>query len=190
MRLLEEKELNCQLGRKENCPGDGHLGVYGTDPRMPVPTQRPAAGDVTRPGHQRPAGDDAHSAQNDGESPADDCGYKVPLCPVEQLCDRATGLALSVICAPEIISALNRRLREGSLSHNQYRQAKLRLSAEVADATIVNVVPAVVADAIKILETNAVRAMDALHVASALQWNAELFVSSDDRQVRAATRRW
>ena len=29
---------------------------------------------------------------------------------------------------------------------------------------------------------------DALHVACALEWGAELFVSSDKRQVRAATR--
>ena len=105
---------------------------------------------------------------------------------VEQLCGEASALALSVLCVPEIISALNRHVREGSLSRNQYREAKACLSAEVADATIVNLVPAVVADAIRVLETNAVRAMDALHVACALQWNAELFVSSDERQLSAA----
>jgi predicted nucleic acid-binding protein len=105
---------------------------------------------------------------------------------VEQLCDEATALALSVICVPEIVSALNRRVREGSLSRIQYREAKACLAAEVADATIVNLVPSVVADAISILETNAVRAMDALHLACALQWNAELFVSSDERQLSAA----
>ena len=107
---------------------------------------------------------------------------------VEELCAKATALALCVICAPEIISALNRRLREGSLSRSQYQHAKTRLTAEVADATIVNLVPAVVAEAIRILETDAVRAMDALHVACALQWQAELFVSSDDRQLGAAKR--
>jgi len=31
-----------------------------------------------------------------------------------------------------------------------------------------------------------VRAMDALHVACAIQWGAELFVSADERQVAAA----
>lgn len=105
---------------------------------------------------------------------------------VEQLCGKATALALSVICVPEIISALNRRVREGSLSRSQYREVKACLSAEVADATIVNLVPDVVADAISVLEANPVRAMDALHVACALQWNAELFVSSDERQLSAA----
>lgn len=105
---------------------------------------------------------------------------------VEQLCGAATALALSVLCVPEIVSALNRRVREGSLSQNQYREVTARLSTEVADTTIVNLVPGVVADAVRILETNAVRAMDALHVACALQWNAELFVSSDERQLSAA----
>ncbi len=105
---------------------------------------------------------------------------------VEQLCGEATALALSVICVPEIISALNRRVREGSLSQNQYQEAKACLSAAVADAAIVNPVPAVVADSIRVLETNAVRAMDALHIACAIQWDAELFVTSDERQLSAA----
>ena len=105
---------------------------------------------------------------------------------VERLCGKATALALSVICVPEIVSALSRRVREGALSRPQYQEAKARLSAEVAHATVVNLVPDVIADAIRVLETNAVRAMDALHVACALRWNAELFVSSDERQLTAA----
>ena len=105
---------------------------------------------------------------------------------VEQLCKEAAAVALSVICVPEIISALNRRLREGSLSRSQYREVKSRLSIEVADAIIINLVPAVIADAIHVLETNVIRAMDALHIACALQWNAALFISSDERQLSAA----
>lgn len=105
---------------------------------------------------------------------------------VEQLCTDATSLGVSILCAPEIISALNRLVREGTLSPSQYREAKTCLSSEIADATIVNLVPDVIAEAIKILETNAVRAMDALHVACAIKWNAEIFVSSDDRQLSAA----
>lgn len=105
---------------------------------------------------------------------------------VEHLCSQATELAISVICVPEIVSALNRRMREGALTKTQYRTAKSRLSAEVADATVINLVPEVIADAVRVLESNTVRAMDALHVACALQWNAALFVSSDERQLSAA----
>jgi len=105
---------------------------------------------------------------------------------VEELCEKATELALSVICVPEIISALNRRLREGALSQQQYQEAKVRLSAEVAETTVVNLVPAVIGDATRILEKNPVRAMDALHIACAMRWHADLFVSSDERQLSAA----
>lgn len=105
---------------------------------------------------------------------------------VEQLCGDATELGLSVICVPEIISALDRRVREGALTRTQYRTAKSCLLTEAADATIIYVIPEVVADAIRVLETSVVRAMDALHIGCALQWNAELFVSSDVQQLRAA----
>ncbi len=107
---------------------------------------------------------------------------------VERLCGEATELALSVICIPEIISAFNRRVREGNLSPGQYREVKARLAADVIDADIINLVPEVVADAIGLMEGNALRAMDALHVACAIQWNADLFVSSDERQLSAARR--
>ena len=105
---------------------------------------------------------------------------------VEQLCSEATELAVSVICVPEIISAMNRRVRERSLSRTGYRTVKSCLLTEVADATVVYVIPDVIADAIRVLETNTIRAMDALPIACALQWSAELFVSSDARQLRAA----
>ena len=37
-----------------------------------------------------------------------------------------------------------------------------------------------------LLEHNVLRAMDALHVACALEWQAELFVTADKRQLKAA----
>ncbi len=105
---------------------------------------------------------------------------------VERLCEQATELGLAVLCVPEIVSALNRRVREGSVSRDQYREAKARLASEVAGASIVNLLPDVIADAIGLLEATPLRALDALHVACALQWRADLFVSSDGRQLGAA----
>ncbi len=105
---------------------------------------------------------------------------------VERLCEQATELGLAVLCVPEIVSALNRRVREGSVSRDQYLEAKARLASEVAGATIVNLLPDVIADAIARLETTQLRALDALHVACALQWRADLFVSSDGRRLDAA----
>ena len=107
---------------------------------------------------------------------------------VDGICRGATTLALSVLCVPEIISALNRRLREGSLSRQGYLSAKSHLSEDVADVVVVNLTPAVVSRATFLLETNILRAMDALHIACALEWGAELFVSADARQIRAAKR--
>jgi uncharacterized protein len=105
---------------------------------------------------------------------------------VDGICMEATELALSVICIPEVFSALNRRLRERKLTQPQYCEAKKRLSAEVEDAVIINLTPPVIALCVTILEGNALRAMDALHIACAVEWDAELFVSADEMQVAAA----
>lgn len=95
-------------------------------------------------------------------------------------------MAVSVICVPEILSALNRRLRERFLSPREYRAAKRHLLADIQDAVIINLTPEVMASATRVLEKNPVRAMDALHVACAEAWGAEVFVSADVRQLAAA----
>ena len=107
---------------------------------------------------------------------------------VEDACAQATELALSVICVPEIASALNRRKRERCLSEHQYSEAKLSLLDDVRDANIINITASVVGSALKVLETSPVRAMDALHIACALEWGTEIFVSSDKKQLAAARR--
>jgi uncharacterized protein len=107
---------------------------------------------------------------------------------VDAICAGATELALSVVCIPEIISALNRRVREGSLSPEQYVEAKTRFSEDVKDAAIVNLTSPVLSRCTTILEQSPVRAVDALHVACAAAWEAELFVSADKRQLSAANK--
>jgi predicted nucleic acid-binding protein len=107
---------------------------------------------------------------------------------VEDTCAQASELGLSVICVPEIISALNRLRRERSLTSNQYAEAKQRLLDDVRDADIINLAVPVVGSAIGVLEKSPVRAMDALHIACALEWGAQLFVSSDKKQLSAARR--
>ena len=105
---------------------------------------------------------------------------------VDDICYQATQVCLCVICVPEIISALNRRLREKSLSHQDYLTIKKHLSDDVRDAVIVNLTTEVIRTSTQILESSPLRAMDALHVACALVWNTELFVSSDKQQLSAA----
>ena len=107
---------------------------------------------------------------------------------VEETCAQASELGLSVICVPEIISALNRLRRERSLTATQYVEAKQRLLDDVRDADIINLAVPVIGSAIGVLEESPVRAMDALHIACALEWGAQLFVSSDKKQLGAARR--
>ena len=105
---------------------------------------------------------------------------------LDRLLQRASELALCVILVPEIVSGLNRRLRERALAVTEYRKAKRQLLDDVRDATVLQVTPAVVSRSLKLLESNVLRATDALHVACALEWKADLFVTSDRRQLDAA----
>lgn len=107
---------------------------------------------------------------------------------VEKICAEATDLGLSVLCVPEIVSALNRRRRERALTQSQYDTAKRRLIEDVRDADIIDLTPSVVGSSLAVLEASRVRTLDALHIACALEWEAELFVSSDRRQLAAAKR--
>ena len=105
---------------------------------------------------------------------------------VDALCQQTTDLALGILCVPETISALNRRVREGRLTPQQYAQAKEHLSQDIRDAEIVNPTPQVVSTCTRVLEASPVRAADALHIACAVEWGSELFVSADKRQLAAA----
>ena len=105
---------------------------------------------------------------------------------LERFFKDAAELAFSVILVPEIISGLNRRLREQILTVADYRAAKKQLMDDVSDATVLQITPSVVARSVKLLENNALRAMDSLHVACALEWRADLFITSDRKQFKAA----
>jgi predicted nucleic acid-binding protein len=105
---------------------------------------------------------------------------------VDSICQEATEVALSVLCVPEILSALNRRVREGILTSREYEEAKQYLSQDIRDVVIINLIPQVISTCTKILEASPVRAADALQLACALGWETELFVSADRRQISAA----
>jgi len=107
---------------------------------------------------------------------------------IESVCARASQLGLSVICVPEVISALNRRRRERSVTKCQYAEAKRHLLDDIRDADIISLTVPVVSSAIAVLEKSPIRAMDALHIACAIEWGAHVFVSSDKKQLKAARR--
>ena len=101
-------------------------------------------------------------------------------------CERASELALSVIAVPELISAFCRLQREGRLTDAQYQEIKRALMTDIADALICDTTPQVIQHAVKALENYTLRGMDAIHLGAALAWTAEVFISADARQCRAA----
>ena len=105
---------------------------------------------------------------------------------LERFLEDASELAFSVILVPEIISSLNRRLREHILTIADYRAIKKQLMDDIGDATALQITPSVISRSVKLLEKNALRALDSLHVACALEWRADLFITSDRRQFIAA----
>ena len=105
---------------------------------------------------------------------------------VEALCAETSSLGVSVICVPEIVSALTRLRREKRLTPSQYEKAKEALFEDVRDVDVVDLTVSVIGSSIQVVESSVVRAMDALHVACAMEWGCELFVSSDVRQLKAA----
>ena len=104
----------------------------------------------------------------------------------DELLQRTTNLAVSVLCLPEIVSALCRRRRERVLKPAEYAAAKNALDVDLADAAIVQIVDEVLLGAIRLLETHPLRSSDAIQISSALAWQADVFVSADARQCSAA----
>jgi predicted nucleic acid-binding protein len=105
---------------------------------------------------------------------------------VQAILSSASALAVSVICIPEIVSALCRRRRERKVSIQEYQKAKASLLSDIDDATVIGMTEEVIAQAVALLEQFPLRSADALHVASASEWSTDLFVSADDRQCAAA----
>lgn len=105
---------------------------------------------------------------------------------VEQILLSATSLGLSVLCLPEIISALSLRRRERRLTASQYGSAKRALLQDVGDSSIINLTDKVVARATELLEPWPLRSSDSIQVASAAEWATDVFISADERQCAAA----
>jgi predicted nucleic acid-binding protein len=104
----------------------------------------------------------------------------------DDITQRSSAIGLSIICFPEIISALNRKLRSEFITEEIYLDLKSDILEDIEDADIINLTPNVLKKTTELLEENILRSLDAIHIACALEWQSELFVSSDERQVTAA----
>ncbi|EQD80779.1 hypothetical protein B1A_00527 [mine drainage metagenome] len=105
---------------------------------------------------------------------------------VVELCQQADSLIVSIICLPELISTVSRLLREKKITKAGYRKLKGDAMMDLEDINICQITPDVLSSVISLLETNPLRAMDALHVACAVVVETDIFVSADHRQLAAA----
>jgi uncharacterized protein len=101
-------------------------------------------------------------------------------------CNRADELAVASITVPEIVSALNRLVRENKLTKDQYLKAKDDLVLDLVDVAICDLDAQVTSRAIQCLERSVLRAMDAIHIACAMTLSADCFLTADKRQHEAA----
>lgn len=102
-------------------------------------------------------------------------------------------LVSSVILPVELYSAFVRRTREGSLATVALPRLFTRVGADRTRWTLIGTTPEVVNEAQSLVENYPLRALDALHVASARVFQQQmqgplLFISADRRQLAAASR--
>ena len=102
------------------------------------------------------------------------------------LCQQAGRLIVSVICLPELISALSRLVRKKKFSKSDHRELRDDVMAYLADLDICQIASSIMDSVIFLLESQLLRAMDAIHVACALAVEPDTFVSADHRQLLAA----
>lgn len=107
---------------------------------------------------------------------------------VLDLTSQAEELGLSVIILPESISTLTRLLRENRMTVEDYRTLKEVLLIDLEAADLCELTSSVLAYTISCLEDSPLRAMDVIHVGSALSYRPDLFISADRRQLEAAER--
>ena len=105
---------------------------------------------------------------------------------VKALCQQADTLVVSVICLPELISALSRLVRERRLAKAAYRRLKGDAAADLEDADVCQITPEVLVTVVALLESHPLRALDAIHVACAMAIEPDAFASADRRQLSAA----
>jgi len=105
---------------------------------------------------------------------------------IDELCQQASRIGLSIITPIELLSALNRLMREKSITSDEYMQIKRVFAQEIEGIDICNISNEVVQESITLLEFNSLRSLDAMHIAAAKIWGADKFVTADKRQWQAA----
>ena len=89
--------------------------------------------------------------------------------------------AICIICIPEAGAAMNRLRREGRMTAVQYESTKRTMFDDVLATVVIELTPDVLSTSFRLVENHPLRGMDALHLAAAIEWRADLFVAADQR---------
>ena len=98
----------------------------------------------------------------------------------------ASDVVVAAHCRSEIASAINRQRHDGLVSALDYARIMAVVHADFADFSRMDLDERVEAFAIAAMERTWLRAMDALHIGTALAARVDLFVTADRRQALAA----
>lgn len=95
-------------------------------------------------------------------------------------------MLLSILAPTELISGFNRLRRLGRITGEEYHALKQRLATDLEHVVLIELSPQVRGRATACLEQAPLRASDAIHVASALEYGPDRFLTADRRQHEGA----
>jgi len=101
---------------------------------------------------------------------------------VIERCAHADETAVCIVCVPEVISACNRLVREKKITRDQYDWIKNEFILDMGEFAVVDLTTEVIARSVECLEKGSLRSLDALHVAAAVEYGCDLFLTRDVRQ--------
>jgi predicted nucleic acid-binding protein len=107
---------------------------------------------------------------------------------IEKLCSLADDVGISILLPVETISTFSRLKREKKLTERQYVLLKEEFFIDLRDITVISLSPETVKAAIDNIERSPLKALDAVHIGCALEYQPDFFVSCDTQQLSAAVR--
>ncbi len=105
---------------------------------------------------------------------------------VGELIGKAKEIAVCIVCVPEVLSACNRLVREKRIDSEQYEWIKNEFLLDIGEFVVIDMTNEVIIRSIQCLEKGVLRSLDALHIASAVEYKCGLFVTGDQRQINIA----
>ena len=105
---------------------------------------------------------------------------------VAELIEKAKEVAVCIVCIPEVLSACNRLVREKKINSDQYEWIKNEFLLDMGEFVVIDITNEVVIRSIHCLEKGALRSLDALHIAAAVEYKCGMFITGDRRQKNIA----